>query len=66
MVCKGEFTASGVHKHFGISFKTPKYPNQLIKEDVRVRICHVVLLEIFEIIVQAYASRLSLVHTLPF
>lgn len=37
VTCKGEFTASGVHKQFGISFKTPKYPNQLIKEDVRVQ-----------------------------
>ena len=40
VTCKGEFTASGVHKQFGISFKTPKYPNQNIKEDVRVR-CYV-------------------------
>ena len=47
VVCKGEFTASGVHKQFGISFKTPKYPNQLIKEDVRVRIEHFLFLEIF-------------------
>ena len=37
VTCKGEFTASGVHKQFGISFKTPKYPNQMIKEDVRVQ-----------------------------
>ena len=37
VTCKGEFTASGVHKQFGISFKTPKYPNQSIREDVRVR-----------------------------
>jgi len=37
VTCKGEFTASGVHKQFGISFKTPKYPNQNIKEDVRVQ-----------------------------
>ena len=36
VTCKGEFTASGVHKQFGISFKTPKYPNQSIREDVRV------------------------------
>ena len=38
VTCKGDFTASGVHKQFGISFKTPKYPNQSIKEDVRVLI----------------------------
>lgn len=37
VTCKGDFTASGVHKQFGISFKTPKYPNQSIKEDVRVQ-----------------------------
>jgi hypothetical protein len=37
VTCKGEFTSSGVHKQFGISFKTPKYPNQSIREDVQVQ-----------------------------
>jgi hypothetical protein len=36
VICKGEFSASDVHKQYGISFRTPAFPNPNITERVQV------------------------------
>jgi Rel homology dimerisation domain len=33
---KADFTSSDVHKQFGISFRTPRFPNPNITERVKV------------------------------
>ena len=38
VTCKGDFNVNNVHKQFGISLKTPAYPNREITSPVKVRI----------------------------